>query len=116
MKRASQTIDASQRSLGRLAGEIALVLRGKNKADFAPYKDEGDIVVIKNVDQLKITGKKLTGKIYYRHSGYPGGFRKERLEEVIAKKGMKEVLKRAVWGMLPKNKLRAEQIKRLKFN
>ncbi|MFH1656332.1 MAG: 50S ribosomal protein L13 [Candidatus Nealsonbacteria bacterium] len=109
------TIDAEGRVLGRLATEIAVLLRGKNKSDFAPYKDIGDIVIIKNVDKIKFTGKKDEQKIYYRHSGYLGSLKKTPLKKLF-EKDSKEVLKKAVFGMLPSNKLRAKQIKRLKFS
>lgn len=114
MERKTHTIDATGKVLGRLAAEISVLLRGKNKADFAPYKDMGDIIVIKNADKLKITGKKIEKKIYYHHTGYLGGLKKTPLKSIF-KKEPGEVLKMAVFGMLPKNKLRAKQIKRLKF-
>ena len=114
MKRQTQTIDATEKVLGRLAVEIARVLRGKHKPSFVPYKDEGDFVVVKNVKKIKITGKKLKQKIYYHHSGYPGGLKKVPLEKLF-KVNPGEVLKKAVWGMLPKNKLRPKMIKRLKI-
>jgi len=114
MERKAHIIDASDKILGRLATQIAVLLRGKQKRDFVPYKDMGDFVTIKNVDKIKLTGKKAEQKIYYHHTGYLGG-----LEETPFKKLFKErpteVLKKAVFGMLPKNKLRAKQIKRLKF-
>ena len=114
MGRKTHTIDAAGKILGRLAVQIALLLRGKNKPDFAPHKDMGDFVVVKNVDKLKFTGKKMKQKQYYRHSGYLGGLKATPLEKLF-RKNPPEVLKRAVWGMLPKNKLRAQQIKRLQF-
>jgi len=114
MKRETHTIDATGEVLGRLATKIAILLRGKHKPDFVPYKDMGDFVIIKNVGKIKITGKKLETKKYFRHSGYPGGWREISLKELF-KKNPAEVLKRAVYGMLPKNKLREKQIKRLKF-
>ncbi len=114
MERETHTIDASQRSPGRIATEIAVLLRGKNKPDFEPHMDVGDIVVVENVEEMKITGKKLEQKKYYRHSGYPGGLKEEPLEDLM-ENDPAEVLRRAVFGMLPKNKLRSEQIKRLKF-
>ena len=115
MQRYTRTIDASGRPLGRLAVEIAAFLRGKHKPSFAPHKDEGDFVVVENIDKVKITGRKLKNKIYYHHTGFPGGFRKQTMEEIVAKKGFGEILRKAVYGMLPKNKLRAKQIKRLKI-
>ena len=112
-KRETKIIDASGKSLGRLATKIAVLLRGKDQADFAPHKDEGVFVEVKNINEMKITGNKLKGKVYYHHTGRPGGFRETTMEELIAKKGKAEVLRRAVYGMLPKNKLRAQQIKQL---
>lgn len=114
MKRKTHTIDATDKVLGRLATQLSLLLQGKDKVDFAPYKDEGGIVVVKNVDKIKITGKKLKQKKYYHHSGYLGGLKETPLEKVF-ERNPAEVLKRAVFGMLPKNKLRAKRIKRLKF-
>ncbi len=115
MERKTHKIDAAGRSPGRLASEIALILRGKNKPDFEPHRDMGDEVVVENVEEMKITGKKLEQKKYYRHSGYPGGLKEELMEEVM-EDNPDEVLRRAVFGMLPKNRLRSKQIKRLKFN
>ncbi len=113
MKRKTHTIDASGKILGRLASEIVRLLRGKHKPGFSPRKDEGDFVRVKNADKMKITGRKLTNKKYYRYSGYPGGMKATPLGEVF-RKDPGEVLRRAVWGMLPKNKLRSQMIKRLK--
>lgn len=107
-------IDAKGKILGRLASEIAILLRGKHKPNFVPYKDMGDFVIVKNVDKLKFTGKKLEQKKYYRHSGYPGGLKEIPLKKLFQQRPQ-QVLRKAVWGMLPKNKLRKKQIKRLKF-
>lgn len=115
IKREQHIIDATNKVLGRLATQVAILLRGKNKVGFAPYKDIGDFVTIKNVDKLKFTGKKFKDKIYYRHSMYLGGLKRQTMEEVFQKKGPSEVFRKAVMGMLTKNKLRAKQIKRLKF-
>jgi large subunit ribosomal protein L13 len=114
MKRNTHVIDATNRVLGRLASEIAILLRGKHKPDFTPHKDGGDFVKVKNIDKMKFTGKKMTNKIYYHYSGYPGGLKATPLKELF-RKNPGEVLRKAVWGMLPKNKLRAQQIKRLQF-
>lgn len=114
MERKTHTIDATSKVLGRLATEIAVLLRGKNKPDFKPYKDMGDFVVVKNIKKIKFTGKKFEKKVYYGHTGYIGHLKEVRLNELF-KKNPKEVLKKAVFGMLPKNKLRAKQIKRLKI-
>jgi large subunit ribosomal protein L13 len=105
-------LDATNKSLGRLAAQAAVLLRGKHKPDFVPYKDEGDVVIIKNIKAIKITGRKLDQKMYYSHSGYPGGLKEKSMGKQFEMKP-DDVLRRAVWGMLPKNKLRSEQIKRL---
>jgi len=114
MERETHTIDATDKVLGRLASEVAILLRGKHKRDFAPYKDMGDFVIIKNVKNLKITGRKMQQKEYFRHSGFLGGVRFTPLKKLF-KENPAEVLKKAVYGMLPKNKLRAKMIKRLKI-
>lgn len=114
MKRETRTIDASGRILGRLASEVATLLRGKHRPNFLPYLDTGDFVVVKNVSKLKITGKKMEEKKYFRHSGYLGGVRELPLKKLFQERPA-EVLRRAVLGMLPKNKLRAKMIKRLKI-
>jgi len=114
MERETRTIDATNKVLGRLAAEIAVLLRGKHKTDFAPHKDIGDVVIVENVAQLKFTGRKMEQKKYYRHSGYPGGLKEIPLKKLF-EKNPSEVLKEAVFGMLPRNKLRAKIIKRLKF-
>ena len=107
-------IDATNKVLGRLASKIAILLQGKHKPNFVPYLNTGDKVIVTNTDKMKITGKKLKKKVYYRHSGYPGGLKKITLEELM-KKDSREVLRKAVWGMLPKNKLRKQRIKNLKL-
>jgi len=114
MKRKTHTIDATGKVLGRLAAQIAILLRGKHKPDFVPYKDMGDFVVVKNVGKLKITGKKMEQKKYFRHTGYLGGVKEISLKQLF-KENPAEVLRKAVFGMLPKNKLRAKMIKRLKI-
>ena len=114
MKKETHTIDAEGKILGRLATQIATLLRGKQRPDFAPNKDIDDIVIIKNVDKIKVTGKKYTDKIYYRHTGYLGGLKEVNYKKVF-EKNPSEVLKRAVYGMLPKNKLRDKIIKNLKL-
>ena len=114
MQKETHTIDARGKILGKLAVEVAVLLRGKYKTDFAPYKDIGDIVIIENVDKLKFTGRKMEQKKYYRHSGYLGGLKEISLKKLF-EKNPSEVFKKAVLGMLPKNKLRSRMIKRLKF-
>lgn len=114
MQRDTRTIDATDKVLGRLATEIAVLLRGKNKPNFAPHKDEGDLIVVKNVGKLKFTGKKIEQKKYYHHSGYLGSLKETPMKKLL-KENPSEILRRAVFGMLPKNRLRAKIIKRLKF-
>ena len=109
------TLDAEGKSLGRFAVEVAVALRGKNKANFVPYKDMGDTVSVKNIDKMKFTGNKLENKNYFHFTGYLGNLKKATLKEKLIKKGPKEVLRTAVMGMLTKNTLRPKQIKRLKF-
>lgn len=113
MERVTHTIDAKGQSLGRLAVRVALLLRGKAKSAFEYHIDGGDVVVVTNFKSVRITGKKMEQKTYYRHSAYLGGLKSRTLKESFAKES-KEVLRKAVWGMLPKNKLRSEQIKRLR--
>ena len=108
------TIDATDKILGRLAVEIANLLRGKGKTDFVYYLDKGDEVIVINTDKIRVTGQKLKKKIYYHHSGYPGGIKQITLEELL-KKDSREVVKKAIYGMLPKNKLRSKMIKKLKL-
>ena len=107
------TIDAKEKKLGRLASEIALLLEGKNKADYEPRLDNENKVIIKNISQIGVSGKKFKDKTYYRHSTRIGHLIEETMEEVWKKKGPAEVLRRAVFGMLPKNKLRVRRLKRL---
>lgn len=114
MEQKTYTIDASGKILGRLAAEIAVLLRGKNKPGFAPYKDADDFVVVKNIGKIIISGKKIEDKKYYHHTGYLGGLKETPLKKVF-ERNPGEVLRKAVLGMLPKNKLRPRQIKRLKF-
>jgi len=114
MERKKHIIDVKNKILGRTATKIAVLLRGKSKPDFAPNKDIGDFVVVKNIEKIKVTGKKYTDKIYYRHTGYLGHLKKVSYKKLF-EKDPGRVLKKAVYGMLPKNKLRDKQIKRLKF-
>ena len=109
------SIDAENKPLGRLAVEVAVALRGKNKPSFVPYKDVGDTVLVKNIDKMKFTGNKLENKNYFHFTGYLGNLKKATLKEFLIKRGPKEVLRTAVMGMLQKNKLRSRQIKRLRF-
>jgi large subunit ribosomal protein L13 len=114
MKRETHTIDAAGKVLGRLASEVAILLMGKHKPNYDPSKDMGDIVVVKNVDKIKFTGKKLEKEKYYRHSGYLGGLKEIPIKKIFQEKP-EFLLKKAVYGMLPKNRLRRRMIKRLKF-
>jgi len=106
-------IDAEGQVLGRLATTIARLLRGKDKPEFTPFMDTGDFVVVINAEKIKVTGRKLDDKIYYSHSGYPGGLKARTLRELLARKP-EEVIRHAVWGMIPKNRLGRKLIKKLK--
>jgi large subunit ribosomal protein L13 len=106
-------VDAKDAVLGRLAAKIATYIRGKNKPIFTPNVDTGDFVVVINADKVRLTGKKLTGKIYYHHSGYIGGIKAQTAKDLLEKKP-EEIIEKAVWGMLPKNKLGRTMIKKLK--
>ena len=106
-------VDAKDAVLGRLAVKIAVCLRGKNKAIFTPNVDTGDFVVVVNAGKVRTTGKKLDDKIYYHHSGYPGGIKAKTLRERLSKEPQK-VISDAVWGMLPKNRLGRAMLKKLK--
>ena len=106
-------VDAEGKTLGRLATQIADLLRGKGKPQYTPHVDTGDFVVVVNAERIHVTGNKLEQKLYYRHSGYPGGLRVRTLEEQLARRP-EEVIRKAVKGMLPKNKLAARQIVKLK--
>lgn len=107
-------IDAKGETLGRLATKIAVVLKGKNKVSIVPHLDNGDYVIVTNCDKFKVTGKKLTDKMYYKHTGYLGGLKEISLENLLSKKATRP-LEFAVSGMLPKNKLRKGMISRLKL-
>lgn len=109
------TIDAKGRVPGRVATEVAVLLMGKNRTDFARNKIPSVEVEVVNAGGLTLDAKKLKDKAYYHHSGYPGGLKKESQAQVVEKKGAKEVLRRAVYGMLPKNKLRPKMMKNLKI-
>ena len=106
-------INAEGQILGRLATEIAVLLRGKNKPQFAPSADVGDFVVVVNAEKISVTGNKLEDKMYYHHSQYPGGIKEKKLKEMLETKP-EEVIRKAVWGMIPKNKLGRAIIKKLK--
>ncbi|MBI4128769.1 MAG: 50S ribosomal protein L13 [Parcubacteria group bacterium] len=107
-------IDAEGKSLGRTAAHIATLLQGKHKATYAPHILSGDIVEIAHVSRISLQSKKAKSTIHYRHSQYPGGIRARTLAELF-KKNPREVFRKAVWNMLPKNKLRSRMMKRLRF-
>jgi len=113
IKRVWHLLDAKEKILGRLSCEIAILLRGKNKVSFAPHKDEGDFVVVVNAEKIKVTGRKEEQKVYQNYSGYPGGLKTRKYKDAFAKNPV-WVLKRAVRGMLPDNKLRKPMLSRLK--
>ena len=113
VQRETHQIDAAGKPLGRLASQIAQLLRGKHKPTFQPHVDAGDLVEVTNVKQIKYTGNKLVGKTYYRHSGFPGGIKKATLKERLDRGQHEEVLRDAVYNMLPENKLRAPMMKRI---
>ncbi len=106
-------VNAEGKILGRLATEIATLLRGKNKPQFSNFLDAGDFVIVINAEKVSVTGRKLEKKKYYSHSQYPGGLKTEVLTELLEKKP-EEAIKRAVWGMIPKNKLGRAVYKKLK--
>ena len=107
-------IDAEAKTLGRLATQIADLLRGKGKPEYTAHIDTGDFVVVVNAEKVHVTGTKLEQKIYYRHSGYPGGLRQRTLAEQLERRP-EEVLRKAVKGMLPRNRLAAAQLTKLKI-
>ena len=106
-------VDADSKVLGRVATQIANVLRGKNKPIFTPSVDTGDFVIVLNAEKIALTGKKLTDKMYYRHSEYPGGLKSISAGKLI-EKDVEQVIRKAVKGMLPKNKLSRHMINKLK--
>ncbi len=107
-------IDAEGQTLGRLATEIARILRGKNKPQYTPHVDVGDFVVVINADRVLVTGKKAEQKVYRRHSGYPGGMKETGYERMMESKPT-EILRKAVYGMMPKTRLARQQFRKLKI-
>jgi large subunit ribosomal protein L13 len=107
-------VDAEGKTLGRLATQIADTLRGKNKATYTPHTDTGDFVIVVNAEKIHVTGQKLDQKMYYNHSGYPGGLRTRTLRTQLERRPT-EVLRKAVKGMLPRNRLARQQITKLKI-
>jgi large subunit ribosomal protein L13 len=106
-------INAEGKILGRLATQISILLRGKKKPEFVNFMDSGDFVIVINAEKVNITGRKIEQKKYYSHSGYPGGLKEKTLKELLEKKP-EEVIRKAVWGMIPKNKLGRAVYKKLK--
>jgi len=106
-------MDAADQVLGRLATEVARILRGKHKPDYTPYLDTGDFVVVVNAERIHLTGAKLDDKVYYRHSGRPGSLKSETARERLDKHP-ERVIQAAVWGMLPKNRLGRKLLRKLK--
>lgn len=113
IERAWHLVDATDLPLGRLASEVAQVLRGKHKPTYAPHVDTGDFVVIVNADKVAVTSDKSQSKIYYRHSGFPGGIRAENFNSLVGRRP-EAVVERAVRGMLPKTKLGRQMARKLK--
>lgn len=107
-------VDAEGKNLGRLATEIADTLRGKNKPQYTPHVDTGDFVIVVNADKVAVTGDKLEAKVYHWHSGYPGGLKSRTLRQMLECRPT-EVLRKAVKGMMPKNRLAAKQLRKLKI-
>ena len=106
-------VDAAGQTLGRLATQIANALRGKTKPEYTPHCDTGDFVVVVNAEKITVTGNKLDDKLYYRHSGYPGGLRSRPLRDQLERRPT-EVIRKAVKGMLPRNRLARQQLNKLK--
>jgi large subunit ribosomal protein L13 len=106
-------VDAEGKTLGRLATQIADALRGKRKPEYTPHVDTGDFVIVVNAEKIVVTGNKRADKRYYRHSGYPGGLRSRTFEEMLARRP-EEIIRKAVKGMLPRNRLARKQLTKLK--
>ncbi|MEK6229176.1 MAG: 50S ribosomal protein L13 [Actinomycetota bacterium] len=106
-------VDAAGKTLGRLATHIADVLRGKRKPEYTPHCDVGDFVIVVNAEKIAVTGKKRSDKLYHRHSGYPGGLRTRTLNDMLERQP-EEVIRKAVKGMLPRNRLARAQLRKLK--
>lgn len=106
-------VDAQGKILGRLAARVASILRGKHRPDYTPHVDAGDYVIVVNAARIRVTGKKLDQKVYRHHTLYPGGLKSETLRRLLARRP-EEVVRRAVWGMLPHNPMGRRQIKKLK--
>jgi large subunit ribosomal protein L13 len=107
-------VDAEGQTLGRLAAEIARVLRGKSKPQYTPHVDTGDFVVVVNAERIVVTGRKAEQKVYRRHSGYPGGLKTTSFEQLLERQPT-EILRKAVKGMMPKTRLARQQLRKLKI-
>ena len=107
-------IDAEGQTLGRLASEIARLLRGKTKPQYTPHVDTGDFVIVLNADRVSVTGRKAEQKLYRRHTGYPGGLKEATYEQMMERKPA-EILRKAVYGMMPKTRLARQQFRKLKI-
>jgi large subunit ribosomal protein L13 len=107
-------VDAEGQTLGRLATEVAGILRGKNKPQYTPHVDTGDFVVVVNAEKVVVTGRKAEQKVYRRHSGYPGGLKTTTYEQMLERRPT-EILRRAVKGMMPKTRLARQQLRKLKI-
>ncbi len=114
VERKWHVIDAEGQTLGRLATEIARLLRGKNKSQYTPHVDTGDFVVVVNAEKVVVTGRKAEQKVYYRHTGYPGGLRETSYETMLERKPT-EILRKAVRGMMPRTRLGRQQFRKLKI-
>lgn len=106
-------VDAAGKTVGRVATEVATLLRGKHKPNFTPHVDNGDFVIVLNAEQVQLEGKRAEMKVYFHHSGYPGGARYRKFNELL-KKHPELIIERAVWGMIPKNRLGRKIFKKLK--
>ena len=113
VKRDWYVVDASGKTLGRLASEVATRLRGKHKPEYTPHVDTGDYIVVINAEKVAVTGKKATDKMYYRHTGYPGGINEANFETLINSKPQL-VIEKAVKGMMPRNPLGRDMLRKLK--
>jgi large subunit ribosomal protein L13 len=114
IKKKWHIVDAEGKTVGRLATKVAMTLMGKDKPQFTPHADSGDFVIVVNAEKVNFTGKKWNQKTYYRHTGYPGGLKSITAENLLKTKP-EEIIRKAVWGMLPKNKWQNRLIKRLKI-
>jgi large subunit ribosomal protein L13 len=114
IKKKWHIVDADGKTVGRLATKVAMTLMGKDKPQFTAHADSGDFVIVVNAEKVNFTGKKWNQKTYYRHSGYPGGLKSITAENLLKMKP-EEIIRKAVWGMLPKNKWQNRLIKRLKI-